>query len=317
MLKSEKEEQSWLKKLQDELIEDRKMEKGNASPLFYTLMEPKKQIVPEGYSDGVDLYDTDTSETTTVEEVWDTLSDEQKETMEEDYLSTSVFKNKNPETGEDEYCMGSESDFINYLTEYSHYQAIPYENQNRQAPDCLFLTRKHAKTYLKQYGYNHPKDTVTYAMTAVRSPQYEHLLELLYNIDWEQSELEFQIPEWYIDEDTLRNAVREYVDNCHIVQPKEQANLNETIEYTKDQNDTIFANLIQYLKRKLEIRTLKIMNERYYNPIRMAHHINDWQKLWEEQGHNDNWNMPFHTWQTCIDNKHRHIWENCNDIYHA
>lgn len=51
--------------------------------------------------------------------------------------------------------------------------------------DALFLTQKGAQDYLKTYGYNHKADCHSWCMTAVRSPEYEKLLQIIEETDWE------------------------------------------------------------------------------------------------------------------------------------
>lgn len=185
MLKSNKEEQEWLKQLQKDLIEDRLAEKGNASPLYYGLQQPFNQIVPDGYGDTIEFFDEDAQESITLEQLWNNFTQEEKQEMDNDYLDTGVSYNE--ETNE--YEIANLSDFINHINQSTDYETFETEIQQRIVTDALFLTRKDANDYLQKYGYNHPKNTVSYAMTAVRSPRYEHLLELLHNIDWDASDI--------------------------------------------------------------------------------------------------------------------------------
>ena len=50
--------------------------------------------------------------------------------------------------------------------------------------DTLFLTHKACEDHLRQYGYNYNPDAHAFAMTAVRSPEFETLLKLLQFVDW-------------------------------------------------------------------------------------------------------------------------------------
>lgn len=56
--------------------------------------------------------------------------------------------------------------------------------RSRIVPDTLFLTHRACEDHLRKYGYNYEQDAHAYAMTAVRSPQFEKLVELLQTIDW-------------------------------------------------------------------------------------------------------------------------------------
>ena len=179
----------WLKQLQAELLQDRKEEIGNASPLYYTLMQPYQQLVPDGYGDETVYYDVNACESVTLDHIWETLTDEEKEELSENYADTGVSKEIDKTTDEITYEILDEHQFTQYLTSQSDYETYETETQMRQVSDSLFLTRKAAQQYLDTYGYNHPKGTVTYAMTAIRSPQYETLLKLLHAIDWDKSNI--------------------------------------------------------------------------------------------------------------------------------
>lgn len=180
---------TWLKQLQKDLIQDRREETGNASPLYYTLMQPYQQLVPDGYGDEIVYYDTNTGESTTLEQIWEDFTEEEKDELSEDYLETGILKEINETTGKTIHQLLDEQQFIEYLSTHSDYETYETETQMRQVSDSLFLTRNAAQQYLDTYGYNHPKGTVTYAMTAIRSPQYETLLKLLHAIDWDKSNI--------------------------------------------------------------------------------------------------------------------------------
>lgn len=49
---------------------------------------------------------------------------------------------------------------------------------------ALFLTHKDCEEHLESYGYNYEPDAHAYAMTAIRSPRYEKLLEIIRSVDW-------------------------------------------------------------------------------------------------------------------------------------
>ena len=56
--------------------------------------------------------------------------------------------------------------------------------ESRPVKDTLFLTHKDAEDHLRQYGYNYGDDAHAFAMTAVRSPRFEWLMDLLQSVDW-------------------------------------------------------------------------------------------------------------------------------------
>lgn len=262
MIRSPEKELEWLKQLQKDLIDDREKEKGNASPLYYGIIQPEKQIVPEGYEEDMTYYDPDGSCELTLEEIWDDLDDETKKDMSEDYYETGVS-----ETDDGDYEILDESDFSKYVCELYGYERIPYEMQPRIQTDLMFLTRKDADAYLKAYGYNHPKDADSYAMTAVRSPRYEHLLELLHRIDWEKSEisLRFTVPDHYWTETTFKDRLYDYVDG----------NLEGNDDVTH-----VYNELYEYLQEHIERIGRKEHNleQYYYDPAHIAYRIEEWAK---------------------------------------
>lgn len=50
--------------------------------------------------------------------------------------------------------------------------------------DRLFLTHKACEDHLRKYHYNYKANAHAYAMTAVRSPEVETLVDLLQSVDW-------------------------------------------------------------------------------------------------------------------------------------
>lgn len=51
-------------------------------------------------------------------------------------------------------------------------------------PDTLFLTHAACEDHLRKYAYNYASDAHAYAMTAVRSPEFERVIQLLQQVDW-------------------------------------------------------------------------------------------------------------------------------------
>ena len=261
MLKTPKEELQWLINLQNDLIKDRKEEKGNASPLYYGLREPYEQLVPDGYGDKTVFYDREAAEEQTLDEIWDAMSIEEKKEAADDFFNSGVI-----ETDNWTFEIADESDFIDYICEKNNLEQYEISIEERLACDHLFLTRNAATEYLDKYGYNHPAGTVTYAMTAVRSPQYEHLLELLHNMDWEHSQIQFQIPEDFWTEQKLKNKLYDYLD--------------DNLDVTANQMTTIYNRLYEFLKTAIEWRE-RIVNgktQRFCKPNALAAKIAYWLK---------------------------------------
>ena len=58
-----------------------------------------------------------------------------------------------------------------------------YRKQRVVSEDHIFLTKKACREYINRYGYNH-KNPHTYVMTAERCPEYERLLKILKETEW-------------------------------------------------------------------------------------------------------------------------------------
>ena len=67
---------------------------------------------------------------------------------------------------------------------FGRYEPVYECRRSRVVPDTLFLTHKACEDHLRKYGYNYRKDAHAYAMTAIRSPQFEKLIKLLQTVDW-------------------------------------------------------------------------------------------------------------------------------------
>ena len=60
---------------------------------------------------------------------------------------------------------------------------VPVREGSYIVPNTFFLTKQDAKDYLRKYGYNHSPKAHTYAMTAIRSPKFEKLIDLIMEDD--------------------------------------------------------------------------------------------------------------------------------------
>lgn len=200
--------QRWLQQLQQDLLENSKNEQCQADPIYYGLMEPHMMNATDDCSDGICIYNANTACTMSVEEFFEDLDETVKQTLanEEDSGITCIYDvddakipademgDRNPFLYPCHYEITEKSDFISYLEytmffnpEWTHLSIQAYMIHSEIAKDALFLTRKEANDYLKRFGYNHNADTVSYAMTAIRSPSYERLLNLLKKIDFTKS----------------------------------------------------------------------------------------------------------------------------------
>lgn len=82
-----------------------------------------------------------------------------------------------------------------------------YDLEDVVAPGTLFLTRSAAEEHLRKNYYHYHEGARAYAMTAKRSHEFEHALELLHRIDWRRSDICLLPPDDYVTEDGYRKRV--------------------------------------------------------------------------------------------------------------
>lgn len=64
------------------------------------------------------------------------------------------------------------------------YDSASYTNEHYRYPDTMFLTNRSCKRHIELNHYHYSADAHSYAMTAWRSPEVEHLWKILDVIDW-------------------------------------------------------------------------------------------------------------------------------------
>lgn len=192
---------AWLKELQTALNEDAKIaseEFMQAQPVFYTIMDYRLYIVPDGYGDIIRYTDSDDCSC-------DYSPREAIESIVEDEIAT-IHDIETSEEGED-YGIKfttdgkldpsvSEVDCCWFLDESSCAEHLTHHTLVKKAfivPDTLFLTYAEAREHLRLNHYHYTKDAHTYAMTAWRSPQVSNLLELLHSIDFDKSTIKLKL----------------------------------------------------------------------------------------------------------------------------
>lgn len=66
------------------------------------------------------------------------------------------------------------------------YEAAYSRTEAEDVPNTLFLTHAACEDHLRKYHYNYEPDAHAYAMTAVRSPEFERLVAILQTVRWDQ-----------------------------------------------------------------------------------------------------------------------------------
>lgn len=160
---------------------------GNAAPRFWVLAQEEETAAPkDGY--GADAVAVDTEDGGTVagslEELAKWLDDGNA-----DEVAACPYFNKSCTVkfadGDSAGCYSME-DVAEALEDHGSARIeIRYVwRRTRPVQDTLFLTHKDAEDHLRDYGYNYGEDAHAFAMTAVRSPRFEALMELLQSVDW-------------------------------------------------------------------------------------------------------------------------------------
>lgn len=184
---------SFLKNLQTELNTQDTM--GNADPRYWVVRQSHMSVVPEDYAENTILCDSSDGQT------WNSLDEFMEDFAEnaaDDYGITAEEKPYDDEHDEKELSTWEltidgesyeVSDFDDLMLVFEEqlidrYHICYTAQQSENCSDSLFLTHKDCEDYLRKYHYNHPQDAHAYAMTAVRSPRFERLINILQTIDF-------------------------------------------------------------------------------------------------------------------------------------
>lgn len=176
-LQSPEQELQFLQDFQKKLHQDRKTETGNASPLYYGILDYVEVVTQDGYEDFVSIVDTDEYRTMSVEDILDELSDYT------DVPGVNLDDKHQP-------VITDEAALLSYAEDIGIILRFPMQKIWKPVEDAVFFTREAAQQHLTANHYHYHPEAHTYAMTACRSPEYEHVLELLHSIDWEHSQIQ-------------------------------------------------------------------------------------------------------------------------------
>lgn len=187
MLKTPQEEQQWLKQLQNDLIEDRAKEQTQADPIYYAIRDFQELVTADGHHDYLAFYDAESCESYTEETIFELLDQEQlDELLEEGTI----------EKTDSGYSIQDTTDFQEWLSDHmDQIYCVYMVSHSYVVPDTMFLTRKDADSHLEANRHHYTQNATSYAMTGWRSPRYEHLIQLLRNIDFDKSTLVLKEPE--------------------------------------------------------------------------------------------------------------------------
>lgn len=180
-----KEDIEFLKELQHELNTQDNC--GQAEPKYWGVMERKTVYVPEDCGDDVrfELSGTDGDFTmdSLIQYIQENYCDEMTPEIREEWENLL-------ESGPYPYDM---QDFLesNNIIDTVSYFDVEEQDVLSQTTGC-FLTKRAAQNYIDRFGYNHSQPR-TYAMTAYRNFELEHLLKILKTIDLDTVEKIFEV----------------------------------------------------------------------------------------------------------------------------
>lgn len=179
---------TFLTELQTELNTQDTM--GNRDPRYWVIRQKDEAPAPDDACDRVIAVDTDGNTIAYeldefIEYLLGHLGESFTATKPEDKNYWSIAVTDDGESLTDEYAW-SIKDVVDLLHQAGNedYRAVAIIEHDVTVPDTLFLTHRACEDHLKRYGYNYRANAHAYAMTAVRSPQFERLLTLLQTVDW-------------------------------------------------------------------------------------------------------------------------------------
>ncbi len=149
---------------------------GQARPRFWVIGDYRWEPVPEGYSDEHMVCLPEEGSYDTLSQVF--LENIKEEAEWRDIEVTKEFLEDLKEIS----CDVTLTDFLKKYFEDGAY-LIPVTKEHYIIPNTFFITKQDAKDYLEKQAHNLSPDAHTYAMTALHSPKYRKLAELIMELE--------------------------------------------------------------------------------------------------------------------------------------
>lgn len=158
---------------------------GNADPRFWVIAQTEER--PCGRNDGEKtvLMDNEGHIYETLDAVAEYVNNLG---MDHEAKIMSGRLNIYDEYGNSEYAYGSVAELAEYGLDEEPFEGlhITYLRSEKVIQkDTLFLTHAACEEHLRKYGYNYGDDAHAYAMTAIRSPEFEKLITILQTVDFD------------------------------------------------------------------------------------------------------------------------------------
>ena len=183
LLKNKNIEKEWLKQLQKELEDN--------TYIYYGIRTTERIITPDGYGDYKLISDPYVCDTFTIDEYINYLLEDEPETIPKrifDYIEIKDNMVIN---------MTCEQEILNILKETYRIDVFDCVDKHKIKENAIFLTKKEAENYIKDRKL---QNAYPYRMNTNESSNYNHLITLLNEIDWDKSNIELKIPNDWINE---------------------------------------------------------------------------------------------------------------------
>jgi len=168
-----KDDIEFLKDLQHELLTQ--PNDGNANPLYWSIVEEKKVYTPDGHWFYTEYILND--QTFTFEELIEYINDYVKDLSNNVQVEWDCVYKADPEDVEN---------FIRYTLKEDRLERLEYnyDTSHLVKDTGCFITKRAAQHYVDTNSHNHHNPR-TYAMTAYRNFEYERLLKILKELNFD------------------------------------------------------------------------------------------------------------------------------------
>lgn len=173
----------FLSELQKELNTQPNM--GNADPLYWGIAQIKETPTSADFSDKAVVVDADSDVVArSLEQFVKYLDENDVEGVEKcAYFNGSCTVHFTDGESDGAYDVSGLAEILDDHG-VSGFEVRYVLEETEVVRDEIFLTHKDCEEHLEAYGYNYRPEAHAYAMTAVRSPRYARLLQLIRTVDW-------------------------------------------------------------------------------------------------------------------------------------
>lgn len=180
------EDVAFLKDLQHALNTQDTM--GNADPRFWVIIQGEDESCTEADADASHIFSQESASVIAddLDGFVGHLQDRYGDRFSAEYNPKLNVWDVRLDDVEDDYVVNTD-DLLKLLERAGIYDySISYSRTVKSiVHDTLFLTHADCEDHLRRYHYNYKPDAHAFAMTAIRSPQFERLISVLQTVDWD------------------------------------------------------------------------------------------------------------------------------------